>query len=86
VQEFTMPEGFEWSGLLIFRSTPMQTVVERLSDAFDLSISVSDDLKETPLTGTFESERGSTTILSIIASALGATVTERANGSLHVHR
>lgn len=84
VRSFSMLEGFDWSGLLVFRNTPMSTVVERLSKEFEIRISVSETLSEAPLTGTFESDRGSKAILDIIASALGATVTEREDGSFHL--
>jgi ferric-dicitrate binding protein FerR (iron transport regulator) len=85
VRTFSMLYGFDWSGLLVFRNTPMSTVAERLSDEFEVDISVSDDLSEAPLTGTFESDRGSKAILDIIASALGAKVTENEDGSFHIH-
>ena len=83
---FDILEGFEWTGLLVFRNTPMQTVAERLSEVFDIPITVSEELKEAPLTGTFESDRGSKVILEIIASALGATLTDRPDGGIHVSR
>lgn len=86
VQPFDILDGFEWTGLLVFRNTPMQTVAERLSEVFDVPITVSEELREAPLTGTFESDRGSKVILEIIASALGATLTERPDGGIHVSR
>jgi len=86
VRTFATLDGFDWSGLLVFRNTPMASVAERLSEEFDVAITVSDDLKEAPLTGTFESERGSKAILDIIASALGARVTEQEDGSFLLSR
>lgn len=86
VQTFSTLDGFDWTGLLVFRNTPMAAVAERLSEEFNVTITVSDDLKEAPLTGTFESERGSKAILDIIASALGARVIEQDDGSFVVSR
>ena len=86
VRTFSTLEGFDWTGLLVFRNTPMATVAKQLSEAFDVTITVSDDLKEAPLTGTFESDRGSKAILDIIASALGARVTEQEDGTFHLSR
>jgi transmembrane sensor len=86
VRTFDILDGFEWTGLLVFRNTPMQTVAERLSEVFDVPITVSEELREAPLTGTFESDRGSKVILEIIASALGATLTQRPDGGIHVSR
>jgi transmembrane sensor len=65
-----------WTELLIFRDTPMTEVVRQLSETFNVTISLHESLRETPLTGTFESERGTKAILDIIGAALGATVTE----------
>ncbi len=86
VGTFDILDGFEWTGLLVFRNTPMQAVAERLSEVFDVPITVSEELREAPLTGTFESDRGSKVILEIIASALGATLTERPDGGIHLSR
>lgn len=84
VRTFSLLEGFDWTGLLVFRNTPMENVVERLSKEFEVSITVGDELSEVPLTGTFESERGSKAILQIIVSALGAELTENGDGSFHI--
>lgn len=84
VQPFTQMEGFDFAELLVFRNTPMNEVVERLSKEFEVSITVSDDLAEAPLTGTFESERGTKAILEIIVSALGANLDENEDGSFHI--
>ncbi len=84
VRSFDSLEGFDWTGLLVFRNTPMAEVAERLSKEFEVVISVSEELKEAPLTGTFESDRGSEIILDIIAAALGATVTKNEDGSFHL--
>lgn len=85
IRAFSTLDGFGWSGLLVFRNTPMSTVAEKLSETFEVDISVSDDLSDAPLTGTFESDRGSKAILDIIASALGAKVRENEDGSFHIH-
>lgn len=73
-----------WTELLIFRDTAMEDVVKRLSEAFGVTITLDESLKQTPLTGTFESERGTRSILDVIAAALGASVTESDDGSFHI--
>lgn len=84
VTSFSTLEGYDWTGLLVFRNTPMSEVAERLSEEFEVSITVSEELAESPLTGTFESDRGTKAILQIIASALGASMTENEDGSFHL--
>jgi transmembrane sensor len=75
IRTVELGEALSWTELLIFRDTPMAEVARQLSQAFDVTITLHDSLKETPLTGTFESERGTKAILDIIGAALGATVT-----------
>ena len=76
IRSVELGEALSWTELLIFRDTPMTEVVRQLSKAFDVSITLHESLKDTPLTGTFEAERGTKAILEIIGAALGATVTE----------
>ena len=73
-----------WTELLIFRDTIMEDVVKRLSEAFGVTITLDESLKQTPLTGTFESERGTRSILDVIAAALGASVSETDDGAFHI--
>ncbi|MDA0378620.1 MAG: FecR domain-containing protein, partial [Bacteroidetes bacterium] len=76
VRDVDMVRALIWTELLIFRDTPMSDVVRQLSETFDVTIELDEALRETPLTGTFETERGTKAILDIIGAALGATVTE----------
>lgn len=76
IRTVELGDALSWTELLIFRDTPMAEVVRQLSQAFNVTIILHESLKETPLTGTFESERGTKAILDIIGAALGATVTE----------
>lgn len=84
VRAFSQLEGFDWTGLLVFRNTPMAQVAERLTKEFGITITVGEELSEAPLTGTFESERGTKAILQIIVSALGANLAENEDGSFHI--
>ena len=84
VQSFSQLEGFDFAELLVFLNTPMREVVQRLTEEFEVSITVSEDLSEAPLTGTFESERGTKAILQIIVAALGANLDESQDGSFHI--
>jgi len=70
-----------WLELLIFRDTPMSEVAESLAKTFDVRIELGDSLSETPLTGTFESDRGIDVILDIISSALGAQLDQDDDGT-----
>lgn len=76
IRTVSLSEALSWTELLIFRDTPMADVVRQLSETFNVTITLHESLHETPLTGTFESERGTKAILEIIGAALGATVTE----------
>ena len=84
VEDVDLTLNLSWTELLIFRDTPMSQVAERLSETFDVSITLDDRLKDTPLTGTFESDRGMRAILDIVAAALGATVTDSGDDSFHL--
>ena len=62
----------------------MSDVVKQLADTFEAVITVSDSLKEDPITATFEAERGCRSILEIMASALGAELIENEDGSFEL--
>ncbi|MDA0683972.1 MAG: FecR domain-containing protein [Bacteroidetes bacterium] len=86
VKDVELVRELSWTGLLIFRETPMSDVVKQLADTFEAVITVSDSLKDAPLTGTFEADRGCRSILEIMASALGAELIENEDGSFELSR
>lgn len=69
--------ALDWAGLLVFRSTPMKTVADRLSRRYDVSITVEKGLLQEPVTGTFEQDQPAEQVLGALAATLGAEVTRR---------
>ncbi|NNF03478.1 MAG: DUF4974 domain-containing protein [Rhodothermales bacterium] len=61
-----------WTGLFVFRDTPITDVARTLSDEYDIQVDISDDLKDETLTGTFAEEQGVTEILRVISAAISA--------------
>lgn len=87
VEDVELSTALNWSELIVFRDTQMKKVVKTLSQRFDVSITVSDDLQKTPLTGTFDQRRGIDAILDIIAAALGAELDiQKENSVYHLSR
>jgi ferric-dicitrate binding protein FerR (iron transport regulator) len=61
-----------WTGLFVFRDTPLDEVARTLSEEFDVKIDVSEDLRAETLTGTFAQEQGAVEILRVISAAVSA--------------
>lgn len=66
--------ALEWTGLFVFRSTPVRTIAQRLSDHYDVSIAVAPALADEPITGTFDRGQSISQIVETIAQTLGADV------------
>ncbi|MFB6271318.1 MAG: FecR domain-containing protein [Salinibacter sp.] len=66
--------ALDWTGLFVFRSTPMRTIAQRLSEHYGVSITVASGLADEPITGTFEREQSVSQILDTIARTLGGKV------------
>lgn len=64
----------EWTGLFVFRTVPTTTIAERLSEHYEVSISVASALTGESVTGTFERDQSVTQILETIARTLEAEV------------
>ncbi len=73
-----LSEALEWTGLLVFRATPVADIAGRLSDLYGASVKVSPALQEQEVTGTFEQTQTVDEILQALALTLGAEV--RADG------
>ena len=67
-------EKLAWSGLFVFRDTPVRQIAERLSTQYGVPIEVHPELQADAVTGTFERSRSVEDILGVIASTLGAEV------------
>jgi len=63
-----------WSGLFVFRATPVDVIADRLGAFYDVSIAVDDALRGEPVTGTFDQQQPPEQILNALASTLGASV------------
>ena len=72
--------ALEWTGLFVFRSVSMETVAQRLSQRYDVPISVSKGLASEPVTGTFEREQPVQQVLRALAATLGASVQQDDDG------
>jgi ferric-dicitrate binding protein FerR (iron transport regulator) len=64
----------DWTGLFVFRSMPVETIAQRLSQHYDVSISVAPALADEPVTGTFEREQPVSEVLTALARTLGANL------------
>ncbi len=70
----------DWTGLLVFRSTPMGTLAEQLQRHYDGTISVASVLQDEPVSGTFEQEQSLEEVLGTLAKTLNAEVQSTAEG------
>jgi transmembrane sensor len=66
--------ALDWTGLFVFRSTPTRALAQRLSEHYDVSISVAPALADEPVTGDFDRGQPVSEILHTIARTLGAEV------------
>ena len=67
-------EALEWTGLFLFRSTPLSDAVARLSRRYGVDIAVSPDLEAEGVSGTFAREQSLQQILDALATTLNAAV------------
>ncbi len=69
-----LSEALEWTGLFLFRSTPLSDAVARLSRRYGVDIAVSPDLEAEGVSGTFAREQSLQQILDALATTLNAAV------------
>ena len=62
----------EWSGMMIFRKTPVEDIATRLSSMHDVEIAVDEALQGEPVSGEFDQSRPPKQILQAVATALDA--------------
>jgi len=72
--------SLDWTGLFIFRTTPLAAIADRMSRHYDVEVTVADGLADEPVTGTFEREQPVQEVLKALAATLGAEV-EQADGA-----
>ena len=64
----------EWTGLFLFRSTPLREAAARLSQRYGVAITISPDLEAEGVSGTFAREQSLRQILDALATTLNAAV------------
>lgn len=69
-----LTDALDWTGLFVFRSVPVSTIADRLGRRYDVSVTVAEDLRDEPVTGTFEREQPVQQVLDALAATLGAEV------------
>ena len=69
-----LTEALDWTGLFVFRATPLSAIADRLGRHYDAQITVADALADEPITGTFEREQPVRQVLDALAATLGAEV------------
>lgn len=73
-------DALDWTGLFIFRETPISTIVERLARHYQTTVTVAPALQDQAVTGTFERQRALAPILETIATTLEARVERTDDG------
>lgn len=76
--------ALEWTGLFIFRSTPLDTIADRIGRRYDVQITVAEALKDQPVTGTFDRDQPVDEVLGALAATLGAEVGATEAGQYHL--
>lgn len=69
-----LSEALGWTGLFVFRSMPLESIAQRLSQHYDVTITVAPSLADEPVTGDFERKQSVSQILDALARTLGAEV------------
>lgn len=69
-----LTEALAWTGLLLFRATPVEEAMARLSEQFEVTITVAPALQDEPVSGTFDPSQPLEQILDALATTLAAEV------------
>ncbi len=80
--EVNLTEALAWSGLLIFRNTPIEDAAARLSRRYGVSVRVARALRGEQVTGTFDREQPPPEVLRVLAAALGAELRRQEDAHL----
>lgn len=74
-----LTSALDWSGLFVFRSLSVEEIARRLSDHYNVTITVASDLQEERVTGTFERDQPVDQVLETLATTLDAEVQREEN-------
>lgn len=69
-----LTSALAWSGLIVFRETPVGDVAIKLSERFDLDILADPILAEETVTGVFEASQDPEAVLAAVAAALDVRI------------
>lgn len=69
-----LSEALEWTGLFLFRATPLREAAARLSERYGVPITVAPDLEAEGVSGTFAREQSLKQVLDALARTLNAAV------------
>ena len=72
--------ALDWTGLLVFRSTPVATIAERLQRHYAATVSVAPALQDAPVSGTFDQDQSIEDVLGTLAKTLNAEVQSTTEG------
>lgn len=75
-----LPAALDWSGLIVFRDTPLGDALARLSSWSGTQVNADARLAGQRVTGTFDAARPLEEVLAALAVPLGATVERTADG------
>ena len=73
-ERVNLTDALMWTGMFVFRATPMRTIAEQLQAHYDVPVAVDDALRDEAITGTFERSRPVREVLQAVAATLGAQV------------
>lgn len=74
-----LTDALDWTGLFVFRSTPLAAIADRLQRRYDARIDVAPSLTNQTVTGTFDREQPVEEVLETLAATLGAKVRQEAD-------
>lgn len=73
-------DALAWTGLFVFRDTPMEEIAERLERHYEATIAVAPSMRDEAVTGTFEQDQPLSEILETVAATLDAQVVTTEDG------
>lgn len=75
-QEVSVHERLAWTGLFVFASAPLGSILEELQEHYGVALSASKELLSERVTGRFDQDQELVQVLETIASAVQAEVQE----------
>ena len=76
--------ALDWTGLLVFRSTSVATIADRLQRHYAATVSVAPALRDEPVSGTFDQDQSIEEVLGTLAKTLNAEVRSATEGQYHL--